>query len=234
MGLESMSDPDDMDDMDLEEEDGVEVVDDDGAEGRPIRTHDADDQFFDTRSTSISPVCSSVKGGTKGSEADTEDDPIGPITPGPNSTFEVDRHDDGALKDLSRNDDFEEIDGREAEDDEDWVDPSMPTPLAQSIERPYAPPMAKTKSTGSTGSTGSRKGKKGKKSKKANVPMVNTPSPPMKPEAHFPFPRSLEESFHERSYEAGNYEKRMNNARARDGGRTESGGVKAVLTDDVR
>lgn len=229
MGLESISDPDDME-MDPDEEDGIEVVDSEGAEGRPVRTRDAEDQFFDTRSTSISPVCSSVKGGTKGSEADTEEDPIGPITPGPNSTFEVDKHEDGLLKGLSKNDDFEEIDGHEAEDDEEWVDPSIPTPLAQSTERLYAPPMAKTKSTGSTGSTTSRKGKKGKKSKKASVPIVNTPSPP----AHFPFPRSLEESFHERTYEAGNYEKRMNNARARDGGRTESGGVKAVLTDDIR
>lgn len=233
MGLESISDPDDMD-MDLEEEDDIEVVDGEGPEELPVRTRDAEDQFFDSRSTSISPVCSSVKGGTKGSEGDTEEDPMGPITPGPNSTFEVDKHEDGTLKGLSKNDDFEEIDGHEEEDDEEWVDPSMPTPLAQSAERPYAPPMAKAKSTGSTGSTHSRKGKKSKKSKKANVPIVNTPSPPMKPEAHFPFPRSLEESFHERSYEAGNYEKRMNNARARDGGRTESGGVKAVLTDDVR
>ncbi|KAF8431945.1 peptidase family C54-domain-containing protein [Boletus edulis BED1] len=229
MGLESISDPDDVEDMDSEEDDGVEVIEDEGAEEEQhLHTRDAEDQFFDTRSTSISPVCSSVKGGTKGSEADTEEDPIGPLTPGPNSTFEVDQHEDGT-KGLSRNDDFVEIDRHEGEeDDEEWVDPSMPTPLAQSIERPYAPPIAKVKSTGSTGSTGSRKGKRGKKSKKASVPMVNTPSPPMKPEVHFPFPRSLEESFHERSYEAGNYEKRMNHARARDGGRTESGGVKAI------
>lgn len=232
MGLESISDPDDMEEMDPEEDDddGIEVIDDEVGEEQPIRIRDAEDQFFDTRSTSISPVCSSVKGGAKGSEADTEDDPIGPITPGPNSTFEVDKHDKG----LSKTDDFEEIGHEDGEDDEDWVDPSMPTPLAQSIERPYAPPMAKAKSTSSTGSTGSRKGKKGKRSKKASVPMIHTPSPPLKPEAHFPFPRSLEESVHERTYEVGNYEKRMNNARARDGGRTESGGVKAVLTDDVR
>lgn len=232
MGLESISDPDDIEEMDLEEEEGIEVVDDEDVEGQSARAHDPEDQFFDTRSTSISPVCSSVKGGTKGSEADTEEDPIGPITPGPNSTFEVDKHEDGT-KDLSKNDDFEEINAHEEEDDEEWVDPSMPTPLAQSIERPYAPPIAKAKSTGSTGSASSRKGKKGRKSKKSSVPFVNTPSPPMKPEAHFPFPRSLEESFHEHSFEAGNYEKRMNNARARDGGRTESGGVKAVLTGDV-
>lgn len=230
MGLESISDPEDME-MDPEEDDSAEVIDGEGAEERPVRMRDAEDQFFDTRSTSISPVCSSVKGGAKGSEADTEEDPIGPITPGPNSMFEVIQHEDGALKGLSKNDDFEEIDRHEGDEDDEWVDPSIPTPLAQTVERPYAPPMAKAKSTASTES---RKGKKGKKSKKTSVPMVNTPSPPVKSEAHFPFPRSLEESFHERSDEAGNYEKRMNNARARDGGRTESGGVKAVLTDDVR
>ncbi|KAF9237215.1 cysteine protease required for autophagy [Melanogaster broomeanus] len=172
----------------------------------------------------------SFKGGAKGSEVDTEEDPIGPITPGPNSMFEVDKEEDGAGKGLPKNEDFEEIDGDE-EDDDEWVDPSMPTPLASSVERPYAPPITQTKSTGSAGSSGSKeKGKKGKRSKKT-VPTVKAPSPPTKAE-HFPFPRSMEESFHERSDEAtnGNYEKRMNNARARDGGRTESGGVKAVLT----
>ncbi|KIJ63953.1 hypothetical protein HYDPIDRAFT_112441 [Hydnomerulius pinastri MD-312] len=228
MGLESISEPDDMD-MDMDEDDGEEV-EGEGAEERPARTRDNEDHFFDTRSTSISPVGSSVK---RGSEVDTEEDPIGPITPGPNSTFEVDKQEEVPVKGLPKNEDFEEIDGNEEEDDDDWVDPSMPTPLAQSVERPYAPPIAKTKSSGSTSSSGSKeKGKKGKKSKKA-VPMVKAPSPPMKPEEHFPFPRSLEESFHERSDDTGaNYEKRMNNARARDGGRTESGGVKAVLTDD--
>jgi len=79
MGLESISDSDNMEEMDVEEEEDVEVADDEGAEGRPARIRDADDRFFDTRSTSIPPVCSSVKGGTKGSEADTEGDPIEPM-----------------------------------------------------------------------------------------------------------------------------------------------------------
>ncbi|KIK80202.1 hypothetical protein PAXRUDRAFT_159269 [Paxillus rubicundulus Ve08.2h10] len=230
MGLESISEPDDMDlDLDDEDEDDAEIVEADGVEVRPARARDTDDQFFDTRSTSISPVGSSVKGGAKGSEVDTEEDPIGPITPGPNSMFEVDKEDEGSSKGPCKNEEFEEIDGNE-EDDDEWVDPSMPTPLAQTIERPYAPPIANAKSTGSTGSSGSKeKGKKGKRSKKGAVPLVKALSPPMKSEEHFPFPRSLEESFHERLDEARNYEKRMNNTRARDGGRTESGGVRAVL-----
>lgn len=221
MGLESIDEPEDLD-VDLEDE-----PDDTG--GSDDKQHN--DDFYNTRSVSVSPVDSSVKGGTKGSEADTEEDPIGPITPGPNSTFEVDKQEEGHETGLSKNEDFEEIDGNE-EDDDEWVDPSMPTPLAQPRERPHAQPIKQTKSTGSTGSSASKdKGKKGKK-KKTAVPLVKPPSPPVRVEEHFPFPRSLEESFHEQADGVG-FEKRMNNARARDGGRTESGGVKAVLTEEV-
>ncbi|KAH7921416.1 hypothetical protein BV22DRAFT_1198205 [Leucogyrophana mollusca] len=225
MGLESISEPDDMD-MDMDDEHEGERPDEGEVEGEG----DAEEQFFDTRSASLS------SSGKKGSEVDTEDDPIGPITPGPNSTFEVDKDGKG------RSEEFEEI-GREDEDvgdgegmggdddDDDWVDPSVPTPVVVAPSR-----LAKAKSTGSTGSGGSKgKGKKsggggGRKAKKSAVPMVKTPSPPDKPEEHFPFPKSLEESF-SAAGSGENLEKRMNNARARDGGRTESGGVKAILTD---
>ncbi|KAG6332117.1 hypothetical protein ID866_6969 [Astraeus odoratus] len=224
MGLESIDEPDDME-MDLEDEAAEADTDGDKPE-RPDH-----DDFFDARSTSVSPVDGSVKGGAKGSEADTEEDPIGPITPGPNSAFEVVKGGEELEKELLKNEDFEEIDANDDDDDE-WVDPSMPTPLAPSSERPYAQPIKPTKSTGSTGSSGSKeKGKRGRR-KKTAVPVVKAPSPATKVEEHFPFPRSLEESFHEQT-DGNGFEKRMNNARARDGGRTESGGVKAVLTDDV-
>ena len=212
MGLESIDEPDDLE-LDLEDDPKVEKAD--------------NDDFFDTRSTSVSPVESSVKGGAKGSEADTEEYPIGPLTPGPNSTFEVDKRGDEHENGLSKDDDFEEIDGHD-EDDDEWVDPSIPTPLAKPMDRPF---VQQTKSTGSSKSLESKeKGKRGKKKK--TIPVVKAPSPPLRTEEHFPFPRSLEESFHEQT-DGGRFEKRMNNARARDGGRTESGGVKAVLTDDV-
>ncbi|OAX40243.1 hypothetical protein K503DRAFT_737855 [Rhizopogon vinicolor AM-OR11-026] len=214
MGLESISEPD----IDMEfDGDGGERVEN-------------EDQFFDTRS-SDSPV---TKG--QGSEVDTEEDPIGPITPGPNSMFEVDKAGKGKEPPME---DFEEISITEDDDDdEDWVDPSLPTPLAPSMQKPYAPLLEKSTSTSSTSSTGSGgKGKSkkstGRKSKKSSVPLMKAP---VKPEAHFPFPRSLEESVHDggRGSEAEPYERRMNNARARDGGRTESGGVRAVLTEDMR
>ncbi|KAG1736670.1 cysteine protease required for autophagy [Suillus paluster] len=217
MGLESISEPD----IDL---------DFDGDGGEREERPENEDQFFDTRSASHSPM---IKG--QSSEVDTEEDPIGPITPGPNSMFEVDEPD----KSKEHVEDFEEISAEdEDDDDDDWVDPSLPTPLAQSVQRPYAPPLEKTTSTSSTssaGSAGKGKSKKsvGRKSKKTAVPLMKVP---VKAEANFPFPRSLEESVHDgrRSSEAEPYERRMNNARARDGGRTESGGVKAILTEDMR
>lgn len=217
MGLESISEPD----IDME-------FDGDGGE----REDQEPDQFFDTRS-SDSPL---AKG--QSSEFDTEEDPMGPITPGPNSTFEVDKSGKGK----EPMEDFEEISAVEDEednDDEEWVDPSLPTPLAPSMHKPYAPPLEKKStsmsSASSAGSGGKGKSKKvtGKKSKKSAVPLMKAP---VKPEVHFPFPRSLEESVHEGGLgpEAEPYERRMNNARARDGGRTESGGVKAILTEDMR
>ena len=214
MGLESISEPD----IDME-------FDGDGGE----RENQESEQFFDTRS-SDSPV---TKG--QGSEVDTEEDPMGPITPGPNSMLEVDKPGKGK----ERIDDFEEINAIEDDednDDEEWVDPSLPTPLAPSVHQPYAPSLEKSTSTSSASSAGSKgKSKKvaGRKSKKSAVPVVKVP---VKPEVHFPFPRSLEESMHDegRRSEAEPHERRMNNARARDGGRTESGGVKAVLTEDTR
>ncbi|KAL4074355.1 peptidase family C54-domain-containing protein [Scleroderma yunnanense] len=225
MGLESIDEPDDLE-IDLEDESADVETSNDKLEERP-----ENDDFFDTRSTSVSPVDSSLKSGAKGSEADTEEDPIGPITPGPNSTFEVDKQGEELENGLSKNDDFEEIDGNDEDDDDEWVDPSMPTPLAKPTDRPLAPPMEQSKPTGSSNSLANKeKGKKGKK-KKTTIPVVKAPSPG-RMEEHFPFPRSLEESFHEQTG-GGGFEKRMNNARARDGGRTESGGVKAVLTDDV-
>jgi len=219
MGLESIDEPDDLE-MDLEDGPSEEETNINKSEDHPDN-----DDFFDTRSTSVSPVESSVKGGAKGSEADTEDDPIGPITPGPNSAFEVDKLDENGL---SKNDDFEEINGNDEDDDDEWVDPSMPTPLAKPADRPFARPMQQTKSTGSSRSL--EKGKKGKKKK--TIPVVKVPSPPLRTEEHFPFPRAPGESFYEQT-DGGGFEKRMNTARARDGGRTESGGVKAVLTDNV-
>lgn len=217
MGLESISEPD----IDME-------FDGDGVERDDREQPENEDQFFDTRSASQSSV---PKG--QGSEIDTEEDPIGPVTPGPNSMLEADTPD----KAREPMDDFEEISAEDEDEDEDWVDPSLPTPLALSVQRPFAPPLGKAISTSSTSSSGSA-GKGGSRKtagrkQKTLVPLIQAP---VKADVHFPFPRSLEESVHDGGHgsEAEPYERRMNNARARDGGRTESGGVKAVLTEDMR
>ncbi|KII83879.1 hypothetical protein PLICRDRAFT_702172 [Plicaturopsis crispa FD-325 SS-3] len=192
IGLESMSD-----DMDMPEDDEDEG---DGEHG----------DFFDTRSPSTSPD-TSVKG--KGSEVDTEEDPMGPITPGPHSrsTFDV--------GEPQKED--EQID--EFGDDDDWVDPSVPTPIAERKSTLPPPP--------SNGSTGK---KSGKKTKKGAVP-VRFPS---QDEPHFPFPVTPGTPAREPERRSASPEappstgNRMHTARARDGGRTQSGGVRGVLTVD--
>jgi len=73
-----------------------------------------DEPFFDAqhdRCSSSTFPDTSIKGGTKSSEFDTEDDPMGPITPG------------------ERGDEFDDDD--EDEDEDDRVDP--PTPIETSM-----------------------------------------------------------------------------------------------------
>ena len=101
MGLESMSEPDDLD-LD-DDEDGLEVNagGDNGNSGDEVvngddNDNDNDEPFFDTQSasagSSVSYGRTSQAGrsdkGNKSEEVDTEDDPVGPITPGPGSKFE--------------------------------------------------------------------------------------------------------------------------------------------------
>lgn len=223
MGLESISEPDDMD-MDEPQEDGI------------------DEPFFDTphdaRSPSTSPD-TSVKGGTKSSDFDTEEDPMGPITPGPTSrtTFDTGKGDSAGIH--GRVDEFDDEDEEEDDDDDDdWVDPSIPSPSEKPPAQLQAPVMTPSKSNGSTSSGGSEThGKnKSKKSKKSlAVPITRTPEP----SAHFPFPSSVEDTPQPQqrdsspdNWENGAKQHRMHTARARDGGRTQSGGVKGVLTTD--
>ncbi|KAJ3921692.1 cysteine protease [Lentinula edodes] len=247
MGLESMSDPDEVDTMELEDEDEPSL-----------------DVSIQSRSRSASLSLSSVSqhgsaGGarsdrSKSEEIDTEEDPVDPITPGPSAT----RFDSSVVHVPLPGDGHEkETNFDEASDDieDDWVEPSIPsTPVhsshgAQSSTDDsagavIAPAMKKTRST----SSGASKKKKPKKQIPVPVPKVKLPST----RESFPFPVATEDVSAEGpisvSYSSSSSmsgagddsvgvgalirEKRMNNARARDGGRTQSGGVKGVLTDD--
>ncbi|KZT24290.1 hypothetical protein NEOLEDRAFT_1163305 [Neolentinus lepideus HHB14362 ss-1] len=194
MGLESISEPDiDMDMPDDEE----------------------GEDFLDARSTSASPA--------PGGSVDTEEDPIGPITPGPSSrtTFDMgdEKHPRGSMSSQ------DESVGDDDLEDDDWVDPSLPTPLAQPPVP--APTVSDTQSM-------KREGKhERKKSKKSAVPVVRVPSPPE--QQHYPFPVTVEapeDSVVSSRTSSGRRVPQLHTVRARDGGRTQSGGVKGVPTDD--
>jgi cysteine protease ATG4 len=237
MGLESISEPDD---MDMDDDDDDEAQDD-----------GVDEPFFDTRDGTRSPSTSpdaSVRGGARSSDFDTEEDPMGPDTPGqtPRTTFEVGKgglpeaFDDKRREDVDVGDQDDDDD-----DDDDWVDPSVTTspPPPPKIQ---APAMVQTHSNSSSSSSSSGVKVKSSKSKKtvkrksaSVVPVLRTPEP----SAHFPFPSSVEdtttpqqEDFQQQRdqlpemQENGKKLQRMHTARARDGGRTQSGGVKGVLT----
>ncbi|KAL0576416.1 Cysteine protease atg4 [Marasmius crinis-equi] len=234
MGLESISDPEDIAaDMDMDDDevggDPVKVGDNDQDDG-----DEEEDKFYDTRSTSSR----SVRGEERGrSEEDTEEDPVDPITPGPSTKFSVPSP-EGAEELSPQSDDIED----------DWVDPSIPTSpmltpqptqLAISEAIPaVVPRLAKSRSNGSSGSS---KKKKGKKNQQVPVPVpkIKVPTPPSK--ESFPFPvASASDDGTEWSVSSSSSggveeppkEKRMHTARARDGGRTQSGGVKGILTDE--
>lgn len=207
MGLESISEPDDMDMEDEEDEEGREP-------------------FFDeSRSPSA---------GAKSSEEDA----IGPITPGPTRTaFDLRKGKKGRdeFEDDDDDDDEEEEEDEEDDDDDDdddWVDPSVSTPIDS--PRHQAPPMVPSKSSSSTTSSSGGSGvlvsSVPKKRQTLVAPIVRPPEAP----AHYPFPSSTEDTPQQQPEESReeNPTHRMHTARARDGGRTQSGGVKGVLTTD--
>ncbi|KAJ3800777.1 hypothetical protein GGU11DRAFT_742209 [Lentinula aff. detonsa] len=251
MGLESMSDPDEVDTMELEDEDDSRLEDDPSL-NVSIQSR--------SRSTSLSLSSASQHGSAGGARSDrsktdidTEEDPVDPITPGPSAT----RFDSSVVHVPLSSEGHEETSFDEMGDDieDDWVEPSIPsTPVhsshgAQSSTDDstgviVAPAMKQTRSTSSTAS----KKKKPKKQVPVPVPKVKLPSA----RESFPFPVATEDVSAEGpisvSYSSSSSmsgagddsvgigasirEKRMHNARARDGGRTQSGGVKGVLTDD--
>ncbi|KAK1230170.1 Cysteine protease atg4 [Marasmius sp. AFHP31] len=230
MGLESISDPEDLAaDMDMDDEaddDPVKEVNND----QDDEEDDEDEKFYDTQS--MSSPRDEERG--RSEEVDTEEDPVDPITPGPTTTkFNVPNAEaQGSPPD---SDDIED----------DWVDPSIPTspmltpqPTHQAPVPAVVPRLAKTKSNGSSGSG---KKKKGKKDQQVPVPVpkIKVPTPPSKESFPFPVANASDDgtdwsvsSSSSSGVQAQEYEKRMHNARARDGGRTQSGGVKGILMDE--
>jgi cysteine protease ATG4 len=252
MGLESVSDPEEIDiDLDEPADEGVD------AEGEVIDVGDDKDgdgeQFFDTRSASTSSGGAERTRG-KSEEVDTEEDPVDPITPGPGTrTFDIGVQGDPNGKvggkgdgDGRREEGFESV---EDDIEDDWVDSGIPgaqSPQArpQKSKPPVAimevPALAKGKS---------KKAKKGKKGTDvvSTPPAKANPSPGVnqgqqqQQQQHYPFPVSQKSADEAplspqdefvRNLGGAGKGKRMHTTRARDGGRTQSGGVKGVLPVD--
>ncbi|CAA7266177.1 unnamed protein product [Cyclocybe aegerita] len=289
MGLESISEPDDID----LDEDGVEV--DGRGEGDDSDNEDNEDdgdgdneQFFDTQSSGAGSGQERSERGR--SDVDTEEDPVDPVTPGPGSRFDVppppinvgrkgqdEDEEDKAIEFKPEDGEGFEDEGDDIEDD--WVDPSLPTPTlsgpssslkdhqplppqptpvdtkepSPSPSPPSSssvPTLAKGKSSSSSkhvSNSGSvKRSKKMHKQIPVPVPAVRLPSHyQQQQQEHYPFPITPAddgtvsphgEKDRSRSSSAkGGVSvggKRMHTARARDGGRTQSGGVKGILTND--
>ncbi|KAJ7714766.1 peptidase family C54-domain-containing protein [Mycena maculata] len=218
MGLESISDPEEA------EEEAEDAGDDDG---------DVSSASHAVSTSSHGVSNSSHIAAARSEEVDTEDDPVAPVTPLPGSRFDIPppptagkgAAEGPAYPELEDEGDDGFVDAGDVGIEDDWVDPvAAPPPPA---------PAAIKKSSSSKG--------KGKSRGKKAVPV---------PSVHYPFPVSVEDSapvtpapqVRERDRNVtvspraggggGAVGQRMHTARARDGGRTQSGGVRGVLTED--
>ncbi|GBE78643.1 peptidase family C54-domain-containing protein [Sparassis latifolia] len=224
MGLESISEPD----IDMPEDDDEDALDDD-------------------RSSSTSPDTSvSVQDGGAKSEADTEEDPVGPITPGAGkNSLDIPHPAKGTVpQPISRESSLDFDD----DEDEEWMDPSTDTPpLSPDAEVPppspssppvqvYAPPLAQATSTGSTISASTHASGKKRRKFKSKKSGSGSGSALPEPQMQFPFPATqAEEPLSDAQLEETRSKRipQMRTAKARDGGRTQSGGVRGVPADDM-
>ncbi|KAJ7109010.1 hypothetical protein C8R43DRAFT_183653 [Mycena crocata] len=236
MGLESISDPEEEEDTTFDDGDvssashapsssashGVSSA----SHGVSNASHVPASTFSHTHAHSNSTNSTSTTS-TRSEEVDTEEDPVAPITPLPNSRFDLSGEPTpaGAYADLEGDDGFVDA-GGDIEIEDDWVDPVPPPPAPAPSKKGH-----------------SSSGKSKTKGKKKAVPV---------PSVHYPFPVSVEDApgassppqlERERQRErernvtvspraGGGGGQRMHTARARDGGRTQSGGVRGILTED--
>jgi cysteine protease ATG4 len=228
--LESMSDPEeDEDDMpddndkdstrsgvgagvgdgDGEGEVVVDVVADRDGDGETREEEeDSSDDFFDASEGAVIhdrlSLRAASESGQSGSGGGTEDDPVGPVTPSAANNNSLPHNTKPTAIEFSRTISSDSTDL----DDEEWVDPTPipPTPLETSPPAFPPPIIAKTKSS-SSGKSRKRK----------------------EPRAHVPFPSSVQEGVQE---DRPRRIPQMSTARGRDGGRTQSGGVKGVIALD--
>ncbi|KAI0353215.1 hypothetical protein OH77DRAFT_1554187 [Trametes cingulata] len=229
MGLESISEPD------------IDMPDD-------------DDEFSLGNSPSGS-VHGSKAGGSVKSEVDTEDDPIAPLTPSAGKgSFDIDAPERMKREASNHSQSTQDSLSFDDEDDEEWEDPAeFPTPQMPAEPEPVSirvhrahevpPAIATVRSTSSTASksTTASADKARRKSKKSSSGSAKTPRPgahQQEAQVQYPFPAAYPGEEAEvppsppQPQGQGKRVPQMRTAKARDGGRTQSGGVKGVLVDD--
>ncbi|TCD62527.1 Cysteine protease atg4 [Steccherinum ochraceum] len=250
MGLESISEPD----IDMPEDEDELLGD--GSSSEQGRSRSASVSSPDT---SVSAKGGAGSGTGCKSEGDTEEDPIDPITPGPGrATFETSGGDEAPEK-MKREESTGTSLDFDDEDDEEWVDPEFtpqtPSPawtwttpslqthdLQPSIHI-QAPPIAKSRSALSTASLESDPGashvklRKSKKSSSSQGTISRSHSRREKQGStqsyeQYPFPAAGTDPADDDFETTGKRVPQMRTAKARDGGRTQSGGVRGVPTDD--
>ena len=149
MGFESISEPDDIDfddeddvaavdgNEEEEEEEAGEVVDVERGGAIPAGEEGDSEKFFDncSRSSASAGSTGHRHRSPKSDDVDTEDDPAEPVTPGPNSRFDIvepplrkGRREEERHVDEYREFEDEDDGGGDGDDiEDDWVDPSLPT-----------------------------------------------------------------------------------------------------------
>lgn len=194
---------------------------------------DEGDEFFDSAPPSAHPAGNPVTqrgGGSSASLDDDSEDSGAPLTPGPGRTFTLPPKQTmpGAL---SRSSSASTPASPDEEDEpaieDDWVDPSIPTPSELSpVSSPPPPPAAQL---------GEGKEKREKKEKRRHVQEASYPFP-VAPVDEVPGAFPVEEHGRKERERVESRVKRvpqMRTAKARDGGRTKSGGVRGIPTDDA-
>ncbi|EIW65350.1 cysteine protease ATG4 [Trametes versicolor FP-101664 SS1] len=216
-----------------------------------------DDDEFSLGNSPAGSVHGSGVGGSVKSEVDTEDDPIAPLTPSAGkASFDIDSGAPERMKREPSSRSSQDSLSFDDEDDEEWEDPAeFPTPMMPSEPEPVhirathnhteAPmPIAKSHSTSSTtsNSTTASTEKTRRKTKKGTSASAKTPrAAPHQQEVQvqYPFPAAYPGEEAEAlpsppdPQGQGKRVPQMRTAKARDGGRTQSGGVKGILVDDA-
>ncbi|KAI0770923.1 peptidase family C54-domain-containing protein [Trametes elegans] len=219
-----------------------------------------DDDEFSLGNSPAGSVHGSGVGGSVKSEGDTEDDPIAPLTPSAGkASFDIETGRPERIKREASNHSTQDSLSFDDEDDEEWEDPQeFPTPHlpsdlepvhiphARSQTDPEAPSaIAQARSTDSVASraTSGSTEKARRKHRKAASGPAKTPRagpPAAEAQVQYPFPAAYpgEEgeappSSPPQAHAQGKRVPQMRTAKARDGGRTQSGGVKGVLVDDA-